>query len=166
LNRFLTSDQLSNQSAPWHLRTQAIDANRLDMGFKALGATAFITMGLFLPAALIGAWVSGYLRRSRGRRWANLSVYLELSVPTTLFAVLLVWCIPITFAIALAIGKDSDVEASTLLVIIYAIMVLQGLVAFLQVRAVVRRWRWWVRLPLALCWIVPIMAPWIVSNFT
>ena len=169
LDRFMSREQLSIQKKPierlrerLRLRGEAIAANRLDLGFKALWLVA-LTLGLFLPTAVVGGWAADYLRRSRGRRWKNVPIYFELAIPTSTFFVLLSLSIQAgSIFLAPRINGGSDDFELFLLVNMFIVVALQGLGSAASPR---RRETMALaaRLLLCPCWAIPLAAPVILA---
>jgi hypothetical protein len=102
LTRFLTPESNSSRTLA-DLQDQAIAANRLDMGFKVLWPLAALILVFFVPVAAISGWAADYLWRSRGRRWGNIALYLELFFAMAVFIELAVF---ITFFAGIALWGE------------------------------------------------------------
>jgi hypothetical protein len=139
LARFLPPDPADRDQALWNLRLQATQVNHLHSSFVEFGRQGWQRFA-WLAVSLAGtAWVTMYLDRSRGRRWVNLLVYVELVLPTV-FAVAIV-----ATAVGLVEVPDEDRPAGVGALVMIAWF---GAVAGTAWVGVARRWRWWVRLGL------------------
>src|SRR5262245_4766714 len=115
------------------LRLQAAQVNRIYAGYLALSEEVLYGTVATIAWAVFSTWVVVYLDRSRGRRWANLVLYIELIGPA-MFAVVPILMVAFSSpdskgAVPMAIGGSYF-----------------AVIAVLAWVGVVRQWRWWVRL--------------------
>jgi hypothetical protein len=161
LTRFLAQESDSGRPSSGdleRLRSQAIAANRLDMGFKVLWPLAALILTCFLPVAAVSGWAADYLWRSRGRRLGNVPLYLELFFAMGLFIELAV-LITLFAGIALWVERATIYLGPELLMFLGVIVLLLGLLSVFQVRGVLRHWPSWVRILLWLCWLGVLSVP-------
>jgi hypothetical protein len=160
LTRFLAQESDSRRASEdlGRLQSQAIAANRLDMGFKVLWPLAALILVFFVPVAAVSGWAADYLWRSRGRRLANVPHYLELFFAMGLFIELAV-LITLLAGIALWVERATIYLGPELLMFLGVIVLLLGLLSVFQVRGVLRHWPSWVRILLWLSWLGVLSVP-------
>jgi hypothetical protein len=144
LRQFLPADRRSLGLAAvaddlYALREEAAQVNRMRAAYRQTADEHLTGLVLTLPLTLITTWLVMYLDRSRGRRWANLLLYAELTLTTLL-------------AVGLPVGAAIDLAPRHPTWGAWALVAGFGVACLLWAAAVWasvwRRWRWFLYLRL------------------
>jgi len=137
LKRFLPPEKQGLDYDGWEtdlkrLKRQSASVNRLQAGYRSLGAETLTALVGTVVWAVFSTWVVMYLDRAFGRRWSNLVRYVELTWTTGAAAV----------GVLLAVAVAAFAEEQTFMWVGGGYLAALAVVAWV---GVVRRWRWWVR---------------------